>query len=185
MISQIDAYQKFGANFDQAQGGVFGARFDNELLGGTLLADTQAAVHGLTGIANGDTGATLAADQAQILAAGTGFTADANDVSGNNIPIGGGSFVGTATTVATATSPNGVAMGSIPVTTNPDIANGTGSGGGTSVATGSGSTGGSAGSTGGSAGSGAGTGHGDHGDHGGLLQFAQHFGQHFEHLWHT
>ena len=185
LISQIDAYQKFGANFDQAQGGVFGARFDNELLGGTLLADTQAAVHGLTGIANGDTGATLAADQAQILAAGTGFTADANDVSGNNIPIGGGSFVGTATTVATATSPNGVAMGSIPVTTNPDIANGTGSGGGTSVATGSGSTGGSAGSTGGSAGSGAGTGHGDHGDHGGLLQFAQHFGQHFEHLWHT
>src|SRR5579863_2039678 len=42
LISQIDAYQKFGANFDQAQGGVFGARFDNELLGGTLLADTQA-----------------------------------------------------------------------------------------------------------------------------------------------
>ena len=111
LISQIDAYQKFGANFDHAQGGVFGARFDNELLGGTLLADTQAAVHGLTGIANGDTGAALAADQAQILAAGTGFAADANDVSGNNIPIGGGSFVGTATTVATATSPNGVAMG--------------------------------------------------------------------------
>ena len=175
MISQIDAYQKFGANFDQAQGGVFGARFDNELLGGTLLADTQAAVHGLTGIANGDTGAALAADQAQILAAGTGFTADANDVSGNNIPVGGGSYVGTATTVATATTPNGVAMGSIPVTTNPDIPNGTGSGGGASVAAGSGATGGPAGS-------GAGTGHGDHGE---LLQFTQHFGQHFEHLWHT
>jgi hypothetical protein len=175
LISQIDAYQKFGANFDQAQGGVFGARFDNELLGGTLLADTQAAVHGLTGIANGDTGAALAADQAQILAAGTGFAADANDVSGNNIPVGGGSYVGTATTVATATTPNGVAMGSIPVTTNPDIPNGTGSGGGANVAAGSGSTGGSAGS-------GAANGHGDHGE---LSQFAQHFGQHFEHLWHT
>jgi hypothetical protein len=175
LISQIDAYQKFGANFDQAQGGVFGARFDNELLGGTLLADTQAAVHGLTGIANGDTGAALAADQAQILAAGTGFAADANDVSGNNIPVGGGSYVGTATTVATATTPNGVAMGSIPVTTNPDIPNGTGSGGGANVAAGSGSTGGSAGS-------GAANGHGDHGE---LSQFAQHFEQHFEHLWHT
>src|ERR1700760_2501693 len=39
LISQIEAYQKFGANFDQAQGGIFGARFDNELLGGTLKAD--------------------------------------------------------------------------------------------------------------------------------------------------
>jgi hypothetical protein len=42
----------------------------------------------------------LAADQAQIQAAGTGFVADANDVSGNNIPPGGGSYVGDATTVA-------------------------------------------------------------------------------------
>jgi hypothetical protein len=41
----------------------------------------------------------LAADQAQIQAAGTGFVADANDVSGNNIPLGGGSYVGDATTV--------------------------------------------------------------------------------------
>ena len=81
-------------------------------------------------MANGDTGAALAADQAQILAAGTGFVADANDVGGNNIPNGGGAFVGTATTVATATSPNGLAMGSIPVTANPDIANGVGAGGG-------------------------------------------------------
>jgi trimeric autotransporter adhesin len=129
LITQIQAYQQFGASFDNAQGGVFGARFDNELLSGTLLADTNNAVHGLTGIANGDTGATLAADQAQILAAGSGFVADANDVSGNNIPIGGGSFVGTATTVATATSPNGVAMGSIPVTATPDIANGVGAAG--------------------------------------------------------
>jgi hypothetical protein len=98
-------------------------------MGGTLLADTTNAVKGLTGIANGDTGAALAADQAQILAAGTGFVADANDVGGNNIPNGGGTFVGTATTVATATSPNGLAMGSIPVTANPDIANGVGAGG--------------------------------------------------------
>jgi trimeric autotransporter adhesin len=126
LITQIQNYQQFGANFDAAQGGVFGARFDNELLSGTLLADTNNAVHGLTGIANGDVGPALTADQAQILAAGSGFVADANDVSGNNLPIGGGSFVGTATTVATATSTNGVAMGSIPVTAAPDIANGVG-----------------------------------------------------------
>jgi hypothetical protein len=126
LISQIEAYQQFGAAFDKSQGGIFGARFDNELLGGTLLADSKAAVHGLTGIANGDSGTALAADQAQILAAGMGFAADANDVSGNNIPVGGGTYVGTATTVATATSPNGVAMGTIPVSTQPDIANGIG-----------------------------------------------------------
>jgi hypothetical protein len=57
----------------------------------------------------------LAADQAQIQAAGTGFVADANDVSGNNIPLGGGSYVGDATTVAGATSVPGVAQGTIPV----------------------------------------------------------------------
>jgi hypothetical protein len=142
LITQIQNYQQFGANFDNAQGGVFGARFDNELLSGTLLADTNNAVHGLTGIVNGDTGANLTADQNQILAAGSGFVADANDVSGNNVPIGGGSYVGTATTVATATSPNGVAMGSIPVTANPDIANGVGAVGEASTTGGGSTTGG-------------------------------------------
>jgi trimeric autotransporter adhesin len=182
LISQIEAYQKFGADFDKAQGGIFGARFDNELLSGTLLADTQAAVHGLTGIANGDTGPALAADQAQILAAGTGFAADANDVSGNNIPVGGGSYVGTATTVATATSPNGVAMGTIPVTANPDIANGTGAPATTSAGTGTGTgTGNSA------AGDPAGPGGSSHSPgHGEPIQVAhaEHFEQHFEHIWH-
>lgn len=193
LITQIEAYQKFGANFDQAQGGIFGARFDNELLGGTLLADTQAAVHGLTGIANGDTGAALAADQAQILAAGTGFAADAGDVSGNNIPVGGGTFVGDATTVATATSPNGVAMGTIPVTSNPDIANGTGAASGTGAAAGGSATGasGSSSASGASGSSGTSPGHSGDGDpiqvaHGGHFgqHFEPHFAAHFEHMWH-
>jgi trimeric autotransporter adhesin len=126
LITQIENYQHFGANFDASQGPIFEARFDNELLNGTLLADTNAAVKGLTGILNGDQGAALAADHATITAAGLGFTADAMDVSGNNIPIGGGTYVGTATTVATATSVHGLAQGSIPVTANPNIANGTG-----------------------------------------------------------
>ena len=115
LITEIQNYEKFGASFDQSQGGIFDARFGNELRSGTLLADTNNAVQGLRGILNGDTGAAVAADQAQIQAAGMGFVADANDVSGNNIPIGGGTFVGTSTTVAGATSPTGVAQGSIPV----------------------------------------------------------------------
>ncbi|HLZ00548.1 MAG TPA: hypothetical protein VKR55_00205 [Bradyrhizobium sp.] len=132
LITEIQNYQKFGAAFDHSQGGIFGARFDNELLGGTLLADTNNAVHGLQGILNGDTGAALAADQAQIQAAGQGFVADANDVSGNNIPLGGGSFVGTSTTVAGATSVAGVAHGTIPVgpTASGAPASGGGQGGG-------------------------------------------------------
>jgi trimeric autotransporter adhesin len=115
LITQIENYNSFGANFAHGQGGIFGARFINELTDGTLKADSAAAVQGLTGILNGDTGAALAHDQAQILAAGQGFVADANDVSGNNIPIGGGAYVGDATTVATATSVNGIAHGTVPV----------------------------------------------------------------------
>jgi hypothetical protein len=126
LVTQIQNYQQFGANFDAAQGAIFEARFDNELLNGTLEADTSNAVKGLMGILNGDTGAALAADHAMITAAGQGFAADAMDVSGNNTPIGGGTYVGTATTVATATSVNGLAQGTIPVTATPNIANGTG-----------------------------------------------------------
>ncbi len=104
-----------------------------------------------------------------ITAAGTGFVADANDVSGNNIPIGGGTYVGTATTVATATSVNGVAQGTIPVTATPNIANGTGGtvmsgtgGGGTGTGggTGAGGGGGAGDGGGGGAGGGGGTGTG-------------------------
>jgi hypothetical protein len=115
LITEIQHYNTFGQTFSQSQGGIFAARFANELQGGTLLADTNSAVHGLTGILNGDTGTALAADQAQIQAAGQGFVADAMDVSGNNIPVGGGSYVGTSTTVADATSVVGIAQGSIPV----------------------------------------------------------------------
>ena len=126
LVTQIQNYQQFGAKFDAAQGAVFQGRFDNELNNGTLEADTAAAVKGLQGILNHDTGAALAADHAMITAAGTGFAADAMDVSGNNIAIGGATYVGTAVTVATATSVNGLAQGTIPVTATPNIANGTG-----------------------------------------------------------
>jgi hypothetical protein len=126
LVTQIQNYQHFGAAFDAAQGAVFQGRFDNELLSGTLEADTAAAVKGLQGILNGDTGAALAADHAAVAAAGQGFAADAMDVSGNNIAVGGATYVGTATTVSTATSVHGLAQGTIPVTATPNIANGTG-----------------------------------------------------------
>jgi hypothetical protein len=126
LITQIENYQKFGANFDAAQGAVFQGRFDNELNNGTLEADSATAIKALTGILNGDTGNALAADNAALAAAGNGFVADAMDVSGNNIAIGGATYVGTATTVSTATSVHGLAQGTTQVTANPNIANGTG-----------------------------------------------------------
>ena len=162
LITQIENHNSFGANFAEGQGGIFGARFLNELTDGTLKADSAAAVQGLTGILKGDTGAALAADQAQIQAAGMGFVADANDVSGNNIPING-SYVGTATTVATATSPNGIAQGTIPVTAHPDLANGTGAGG-----------------PGGGAGSAAGAGH----DSGPIVDTGAQMATHLAQIWH-
>src|SRR5689334_1616440 len=126
LITQIQNYQHFGAAFDAAQGAVFQGRFDNELNNGTLEADSAAAIKALTGILNHDQGAALAADKAMLVAAGMGFAADAMDVSGNNIAIGGATYVGSATTVSTATSVHGLAQGTIPVTANPNIANGTG-----------------------------------------------------------
>jgi len=103
LIQQVQGYQQLGASFDGAQGGIFGARFDNELLGGTLKADTNAALQALHDILNNG-GTVSATDAAQLIAAGDGYVGDAQDVSGNNNPNGGGSYVGTATTVAGATT---------------------------------------------------------------------------------
>jgi trimeric autotransporter adhesin len=167
LVSQLQAYQNFGADFAQSQGGIFGARFDNELLSGTLLADTNAAVTALNdAIANN--GVVSAADAAMMHAAGSGFQADAMDVSGNNVPIGGGSYVGTATTVATATSPNGVAMGSIPVQAGPS----SGGGGATS----------GTGTSPGAPGPGPGSSH--HAGDPGPGPAAGEHQHHFEHIWH-
>jgi hypothetical protein len=103
LIQQVQGYEQLGTSFDGAQGGVFGARFDNELLGGTLKADTNAALQALHDIlANG--GKVSAGDAAQLIAAGDGYVGDAQDVSGNNIPNGNGApYNGDATTVQGAT----------------------------------------------------------------------------------
>ncbi len=101
LITEVQNYNTFGASFDASQGGVFGDRFDNELLSGTLKTDSANAVAALQSIAaNGIN----TQNSAQLVAAGTGFVADATDVSGNNLPTGGGAFVGTSNTVAGATT---------------------------------------------------------------------------------
>jgi trimeric autotransporter adhesin len=113
LITQVNAYNEFGATFDGSQGGVFGDRFDNELLSGTLKTDSANAVAGLQSIEASGLNATNAA---QLVAAGVGFVADANDVSGNNLPTGGGAYVGSATTVPGATTTGAATVGTtVPV----------------------------------------------------------------------
>jgi hypothetical protein len=116
LIQQVQGYQELGASFDGAQGGIFGARFDNELLGGTLKADTSTALQALHDILNNG-GTVSAADAAKLIAAGDGYVGDAADVSGNNTPNGGGSYVGTSTTVAGATTTQ-IADANTPTTGN-------------------------------------------------------------------
>jgi len=106
LISQIQSYEHSAAQFDQSQGGIFYARFDNELgsNAGTLAADSKAMIQGL-----------LSGNAAQVRAAGAGFVADAADVSGNNVPVGGGTFNTAGTTIVQVLS----AAGTTPVASNP------------------------------------------------------------------
>jgi trimeric autotransporter adhesin len=82
-------------NFDAAQGGIFEARFDNELLGAnsTVGADVTAMIKGLQ-----------SHNAALVTAAADGFHANAADVSGNNVPLNGGTFNADGTTIADALS---------------------------------------------------------------------------------
>jgi len=113
LITQVNNYSEFGATFTGSQGGVFGDRFDNELLSGTLKTDTANAVAGLQSVEANGLNATNAA---QLVAAGVGFVADANDVAGNNLPTGGGAYVGSATTVPGATTTGAATVGTtVPV----------------------------------------------------------------------
>jgi hypothetical protein len=77
LIAQIEAFKKNVTACDAAQGGIFEARFDNELLGdnSTLGAEVAAMIAGLR---NGNT--------ALVAAAAEQMRANAADVSGNNIP---------------------------------------------------------------------------------------------------
>ena len=77
LIGQVQAFKKGVTEFDAAQGGIFEARFDNELLGNTstLGAEVAALIRGLR-----------SGNQALVAAAAEQMRANAVDVSGNNLP---------------------------------------------------------------------------------------------------
>lgn len=91
LIGQIRTFEKNSANFDQSQGGIFEARFDNELAKGssTLGAEVAAMIKGLkTGNA------------ALVAAAADEMHANAADVGGNNIAANGATYKTDGMTVA-------------------------------------------------------------------------------------
>jgi len=91
LIGDLMQFQNQAAHFDASQGGIFEARFDNELLGktSTLGAEVSKMIEGLK---SGDaTLVTAAADQ---------MHANAADVGGNNLPVNGGTYNTDGLTVA-------------------------------------------------------------------------------------
>ncbi len=83
LLDQLNTFENNATTFDAVQGGIFEARFDNELLGptSTLGAEVAAMVKGLQ---NGDANLVAAAAEE--------MHANAADVGGNNIPITGGTY---------------------------------------------------------------------------------------------
>ena len=94
-IHTLQGWEQNVTNFDAAQGGIFQARFDNELLGNkaTIGADVAAMIKGLQ-----------THNAALVTAAADGFHANAMDVSGNNVPLNGGTYNPDGVTVADALS---------------------------------------------------------------------------------
>ena len=77
LISQVQAFEKTVTNFDASQGGIFEARFDNELLGKTSTLGAEVAGM-VTGLKTGNA--------ALVNAAAQEMHANAADVGGNNAP---------------------------------------------------------------------------------------------------
>jgi len=103
-IHTLQGWENNVSNFDAGQGGIFEARFDNELLGknSTVGADVAEMIKGLQ-----THNATL------VKAAADGFHANAADVSGNNVPLNGGTYNADGQTIAEALS---TATGPLPPT---------------------------------------------------------------------
>jgi len=111
LIGQLRAFEKNSANFDEAQGGIFQARFDNELAKGssTLGAEVASMIKGLkTGNA------------ALVAAAAEEMHANAADVGGNNLSTNGTPYNTDGLTVAdvlgaTVTNSSGAVTPTTPV----------------------------------------------------------------------
>lgn len=93
VVAQLHAFEKTSSNFDQSQGGIFEARFDNELAKGTstLGAEVAAMIKGLK-----------SGDAALVTAAAEQMHANAADVGGNNVPVNGTAYNTDALTAADA-----------------------------------------------------------------------------------
>jgi hypothetical protein len=91
LISDLQTFQKNVTDFDASQGGIFGARFDNELLGKTSTLGAEVAAM-ITGLKTGNA--------ALVNAAAEQMHANAADVGGNNLPITGGTYNPDGLTVA-------------------------------------------------------------------------------------
>ena len=98
VIADLHTFQTDVTNFDAAQGGIFEARFDNELLGdtSTLGAEVTKMIEGL------QTG-----NAALVGAAAEQMHANSADVGGNNIPVNGGTYNADGLTVADVLSTAG------------------------------------------------------------------------------
>jgi hypothetical protein len=98
VIADLKAFQTDVTNFDAAQGGIFQARFDNELLGdtSTLGAEVSKMIEGL------QTG-----NKALVAAAADQMHANSADVGGNNVPVNGGTYNPDGLTVAEVLSTAG------------------------------------------------------------------------------
>ena len=102
MIADLHTFQTDVTNFDAAQGGIFEARFDNELLGdtSTLGAEVTKMIEGL------QTG-----NAALVGAAAEQMHANSADVGGNNVPVNGGTYNADGLTVADVLSTAGAPAG--------------------------------------------------------------------------
>jgi len=112
LIGQLQTFEKNASEFDLAQGGIFEARFDNELTpSSTLGAEVDAMIKGL------NTG-----NAALVTAAAQVIHDNAADVGGNNIPITGGTYNADGLTVADVLSPAGAAPAAAAVAAAPAAA---------------------------------------------------------------
>jgi hypothetical protein len=113
VIADLHTFQTDVTNFDAAQGGIFEARFDNELLGdtSTLGAEVTKMIEGLQ-----------SGNAALVSAAAEQMHANSADVGGNNVPVNGGTYNPDGLTVAdvlsTAGAPAAVAAAT-PAATAP------------------------------------------------------------------
>jgi hypothetical protein len=83
LIAELQTFQKNVTDFDAAQGGIFEARFDNELLGSTSTLGAEVAKM-IEGLQSGNA--------ALVAAAAEEMHANAADVGGNNLPNTGGTY---------------------------------------------------------------------------------------------